>query len=75
MTPEDRRSFAEQITANPLYEELLATIERDAIEALIFAKTEDDRISAQWRVRSARAFRGACEDFLRNTRPRKGAPA
>ena len=75
VTPEDRKSFAEQITANPLYDELLAKIEQDAIEALIFAKTEDDRISAQWRVRSARAFRDACEDFLRNTRPRKGAPA
>lgn len=75
MTPKQRKALAEQITSNPLYEELLSQIEQDAIEALITAKTENDRIEMQWRVRSARAFRDACEDFLRNEPPRRGVPA
>lgn len=75
MTPDERRCLAEQLQANPLYDEILSGIEKDAIEALVYAKTEDDRISAQWRVRSARSFRADCEESLRNTQPRKSAPA
>lgn len=75
LTPEERKGLAEQLKANPLYEELLAQIESDAIESLIYAKTEDDRISAQWRVRAARSFREDCEACLRNTHTRRGAPA
>ncbi len=75
MTPEERKGLAEQLRAHPLYEELLASIEATAIEALIYARTEDERIAAQWRVRSARAFREDCESFLRNTQSRRGAPA
>lgn len=75
MTPEDRKHLAEQLKANPLWDELIDGIEADAIESLIYAKTEDDRISAQWRVRAARSFREDCEAALRNTPVRKGAPA
>lgn len=75
MTPEERRGLAEQLKANPLWDELIDGIEADAIESLIYAKTEDDRISAQWRVRAARTFREDCEAALRNTPARKGAPA
>lgn len=75
MTPDERRHLAEQLKANPLYDEILSGIERDAIEALVYARTEDDRIAAQWRVRSARAFREDCEAALRNNQPRKPAPA
>lgn len=75
MTPDDRRHLAEQLKANPLFDELIDGIEAEAIEALIRANTEDDRISAQWRVRAARSFREDCEAALRNTPARKGAPA
>lgn len=75
MTPDERKSLAEQLKANPLYDELLSHLEKDAIEALVWATTDDDRISAQWRVRAARTFREDCEAFLRNTRERRGAPA
>lgn len=75
MTPEDRKHLAEQLKANPLFDELIDGIEADAIESLIYAKTEDDRISAQWRVKAARSFREDCEAALRNTPTRKGAPA
>jgi len=53
----------------------MGELEARAIEALVRAKTEDDRISQQWRVRSVRAFREDCEALLRNNHARKGAPA
>ena len=71
----ERKSLAEQLKANPLFDEMLASIEASAIEALVYAKDEDSRISAQWRVRSARTFREDCEEYLRNTPTRNGAPA
>jgi len=74
MSPEARKSLAEQLLANPLYEEIMAKIENGATEALIYAETEQDRVEAQWRVRSVRAFRADCEAAARNTRERKGAP-
>lgn len=75
MTPEERKSLAEQLKANPLFDDLIDGIEASAIEALIYANNENDRLSAQWRVRAARAFREDCEAALRSTRDRKGAPA
>lgn len=75
MTPDERKALAESLTANPLYDEILAKIEHDAIESLVYAKTEDDRIAAQWRVRAARQFRSDCEAALRSTPHRKAAPA
>ena len=74
MTPKERKSLAEQILANPLYEDIMAKIEKAATEALIFATTEQDRVEAQWRVRSARAFRADCEAAARSNQSRKGAP-
>lgn len=74
MTPQERRSLAEQLLANPLFAEILDEIERAAVETLIYAHTEEDRVVAQWRVRSARAFRDDCAEAARNTAPR-GAPA
>ncbi len=75
MTQDERKKLAEQLKANPLFDEILTKIEADAIEALIFAKTEDERVSAQWRVKAARTFRGDCEAALRSNPPRRGAPA
>lgn len=74
MTPDERKALAESLKANPLFGEILAKIESEAVEALIYAKTEEDRVVAQWRVRSARTFRADCEAALRNTQPRRGAP-
>ena len=56
MTPQQRKSLAEQIMANPLTAAILGEIEAGAIEALVYAKTEQERVEAQWRVRSARRF-------------------
>ena len=75
MTDKERAALAEQLLGNPLFHDILAKIERDATEALIFAATDDDRVTAQWRVRAARTFRADCEAALRNTQPRRGAPA
>lgn len=74
MTPSERKSLAEQITANPLFAETLDNIEKDALEALVYADTEQDRVEAQWRVRSARTFRSDLEHAL-STREPKEAPA
>lgn len=75
LTAEDRKALAQQILTNPLTDEIFDGIERDAIEALVRAKTEQDRVEAQWRVRAARSFRQDCEQMLRNTHGRKGAIA
>lgn len=74
MTPEERKSLAEQLLSNSLYEEIMTSIEDNAKETLIYADTEQARVEAQWRVRAARAFRADCEALARNTQPRKGAP-
>jgi len=75
MTPEDRKTLAEQLDANPLWHEILQQIGTSAIETLVHASNEQDRVEAQWRVRSARAFRSDCQEALASTRRRTGAPA
>lgn len=75
MTPDERKALAEQLDGNPLWHEILNTIEADAVEALIHAKTEQDRVETQWRVLSARSFREDCQDLLVSTPKRTGAPA
>lgn len=75
MTPVERANLAEQLQGNALWHDILAEIENGAIEALIYAKDEQARVEAQWRVRAARAFRADCQAALDNNRPRKGAPA
>lgn len=72
MTPEQRRSLAEQITTNPLFKETLSKMEANAIERLIYAK--ENTTEAQLRVQSIRTFRADLEEAL-NTRTAKGAPA
>lgn len=74
MTPAERKSLAEQLAGNPLLDEILSGIERDAIETLIIEKTEQGRIEAQWRIRSVRSFRAELSVML-NTRAPKVAPA
>ena len=73
MTPAERKSLAEQITANPLFNELLGEIEQGAIEALIYAN-EEHRLEAQLRVQAIRTLRADLTEAL-DTRERKVAPA
>lgn len=75
MTPDERKALAEQLDGNPLWHELLNEIETSAVEALVYAQSEQDRVEAQWRVRSARSFREDCQGYLVSTPKRRGAPA
>ncbi len=56
MNAEDRKAFAQQIESNPLIEELLGEIERAAVERLVYAKTEQERIEGQAGVLATREF-------------------
>lgn len=73
MTDQERRNLAEQLKANPLTDIILAEIETGAIERLVHAATEQDRIAAQAAVRAARAFRDALTSSV-NTHRGRGAP-
>lgn len=75
MTPTERKNLAEQLKANPLWDILMAEQEASAIERLIAAKTDIDRLECQLRVQSARSFRRDCEAALRSIREPKAAPA
>lgn len=74
MTPDERRSLAEQISANPLFNEILADMERSAIERLIYADDEETRLTAQLRTQAIRHFRADLGAAL-STRAPKSAPA
>lgn len=75
MTPQDRAALAESLLANPLFTDLLAGLERDAIEAMVWAQNDDARARAAMRVQAVRALRDDCTSALRDMTPRKGAPA
>lgn len=75
MSPQERKSLAEQLSANKLFDVLLSEMEARAIESLVLAQTEQDRVEAQWRVRSVRTFRSDCKSAIGSDRKRKAAPA
>jgi len=75
MTPEERKSLAEQITSNPLYSVIMVDLEKRAVEQMIYAKTDIERHECQLRIQAVRSFRSDCEASLRSTRERKAAPA
>ena len=72
MSPEERRTLAEQLKANPLLDVLIDEMEQGAIERLIFE--QQNFADAQLRVQAIRAFRSDLMEAL-DTRTRKGAPA
>jgi hypothetical protein len=72
MTPQERKSLAEQITGNPLYHDLMAELEASYIERLVYAPDEQSRIAAQAHVHAARAFRDDLAVLLQDTAPAKG---
>lgn len=75
MTPDERRSLAEQILSNPLFEAVFDELEKAATERLIAEKNEQDFVRAQERVLQTRAFRKELSKALNNPKPRRGAPA
>ena len=74
MTPAERKSLAEQITANPLFRAILDEMEIGAIEALINAQDDAQRHARQMRVQAIREFRTDLAQCL-DTRTPKSAPA
>lgn len=74
MTPRERKALAEQIVANPLFNSILDEMEKGAIEALIYAQDEDQRLIQQLRIQAIRQFRSDLGECL-NTREPKSAPA
>ena len=74
MTPQERKSLAEQITANPLFRTILDEMETGAIEALVSAQTDEHRLTRQLRVQAIREFRSGLVEAL-STRTPKSAPA
>ena len=68
MTPAERKSLSEQLNSNPLLGEILSDIEASAVEALVYAETEQARVEGQWRIRAARAVRDDIEIALLSKR-------
>jgi len=76
MTPAERKALAEQLLGNPLFNEILCKMEKDAAErCFAIHATDEQRAEAAFYVRCARSFRRDCEASARNTPERKGAPA
>lgn len=71
MTPEERKNLAEQLAANPLVEEITAQMEQDAIDACIWAKTDEDRLLSALRAQTVQTFRQDWQAALANNRARK----
>lgn len=75
MTPKERASLAEQLLSNPLYGELFDSLEKNTVEAMIFAPDDETRARTAMRVQAVRTLRSDCVACLRNTREPKAAPA
>jgi hypothetical protein len=74
MTPQERKSLAEQITGNPLFTDILDSMETGAIEALISASDDKTRLDRQLKVQAVRQFRSDLDACLSIREP-KSAPA
>ncbi len=74
MTPAERKSLAEQITANPLFKAILDEMETGAIEALINAQDNEQRLHRQLKVQAVREFRSDLAECLQ-VRETRSAPA
>lgn len=73
MTPNERASLAEQLLGNPLFHDIFTALERNAIEAMVWAADDEARARNAMRVQEIRSFRQDCEAALRNTQPPKAA--
>jgi len=77
VTPQEKASLAEQILSNPLFDAIMADMERIAIDLCINAPmiNHELRAAAAAEVRAIRAFQANCRAALHNNRPPKDAPA
>jgi len=75
MSPDEKKALVEQILVNPMFDEIMNTIEREATELCIYAQDEQERAYRALEVQAVRAFRSKCEAFASTTPTRKGAPA
>lgn len=75
MNADQRKSLVQQLLVNPMFEEIMGTIETREIETCIFAQTDHDRAFAANKVQAIRSFRSDCQSYLDSTPKRRGAPA
>ena len=73
MTPEARASLAEQLLSNPLFTDLFDSIEKSAVERMIYAADEETRAKDALRVQAIRALRDECDTALRTAGKRRTA--
>ena len=72
MTPQERAGLAESLKANPLFAVILDEMEASAVERMIYAASDIDRLHSQLRVQAVIEFRRICRDALRPVvEPRK----
>lgn len=72
MTPKERASLAEQLEANPLFEEIMSNLESNAVERMIYAEDDETRLIDALRVQAVRSFRSDCQSAIDSTRERRG---
>lgn len=77
MNDEQRAYHAKAVLDNPVFRELMARLEDEALERGINAKFNDHeaRQAAMSDIRAVRSFRSACESMTRNKPEPKAAPA
>lgn len=77
MDREERQHHARELLANPLFAELCARLEADAVNRCVAANYADHeaRVTAAADIRAIRNFRQNCEAILRNNPVSKSAPA
>lgn len=75
MTPQERKSLAEQLLSNPLWGVLFDGLEASAVEQMIYTDDEEHRAKLAMRVKAIRSLREDCEAELRNDQKRRAAPA
>ncbi|MGB7243559.1 MAG: hypothetical protein WBC93_15925 [Sulfitobacter sp.] len=75
MNAKERAGLAESLLGNPLWDELFNEVEAAAIEAMVYAETEELRAENAHRIRAIRTLRSDCEQSVHSIRERKAAPA
>lgn len=72
MTPEHRKSLAQSLDGNPLFHKLMDELHEAAVETLVYAKTEQERVEAQWRTRAIRELKNDVLRLIAEPSKRKG---
>lgn len=77
MDRDERQFHAREMLNNPLFAELCAKLEQDAVNRCVAANYADHeaRLMAAADIRAIRTFRQNCEAAARNTPATKAAPA